>query len=51
MWTNHAMVEIFGRQRYGYGVVLLWMMFLVVALLSIFVFKTARYWVHYEVEQ
>jgi multiple sugar transport system permease protein len=51
MWTNHAMVEIFGRQRYGYGVVLLWMMFLVVALLSISVFKTARYWVHYEVEQ
>jgi multiple sugar transport system permease protein len=48
MWNNLAMVQIFGISRYGYGAVLLWAQFIVIALLSIIVFVTSKHWVHYE---
>jgi multiple sugar transport system permease protein len=48
MWSNFAMRQVFGNYKYGYGVVLLWMMFVVVGILSILNFKLSSYWVHYE---
>ena len=45
MWNNLAMGQIFSMGRYGYGAVLLWMQFVVIALLSIVVFVTSKYWV------
>jgi multiple sugar transport system permease protein len=48
MWNNLAMVQIFGMSRYGYGAVLLWVQFILIALLSIIVFVTSKYWVYYE---
>jgi multiple sugar transport system permease protein len=48
MWSNFAMRQVFGNYNYGYGVVLLWMMFVVVGILSILNFRLSSYWVHYE---
>ena len=48
MWNNHAVYEIFGNGRYGYGVILLWIMFILVALLAVLVFWSSRYWVYYD---
>jgi multiple sugar transport system permease protein len=48
MWSNFAMRQVFGNYKYGYGVVLLWMMFVVVGILSVLNFRLSSYWVHYE---
>ncbi len=50
MWNNHAIYEMFGNGRYGYGMILLWIMFILVGLLSLVVFRTSRYWVFYDNE-
>jgi multiple sugar transport system permease protein len=46
----HVMRQIFTFSRFGYGLALLWLLFVVVVLLTIVVFWSSRYWVHYEVE-
>jgi multiple sugar transport system permease protein len=43
-------MQIFVRNRYGYGVALLWVLFLMVLVLTVIVFYSERYWVYYEVE-
>jgi ABC-type sugar transport system permease subunit len=45
----HVDRQIFGLQRFGYGAALLWMIFVVIALLTFLVFKTEKYWVHSEI--
>ena len=42
--------HILAFQRFGYGTALLWLMSIVVMVLTVFVFRTARYWVYYETE-
>ncbi len=46
----HVMRQIFTFSRFGYGLALLWMLFIVVVVLTIIVFGSSRFWVHYEVE-
>jgi multiple sugar transport system permease protein len=46
----HVMRQIFTFSRFGYGLALLWMLFVVVVILTIVVFWSSRYWVHYEVD-
>jgi multiple sugar transport system permease protein len=46
----HVYIQVFANQRFGYGTALLWLLFLVIVLLSILVFRSARYWVYYEME-
>jgi multiple sugar transport system permease protein len=48
MWSNFAMRQVFGNYRYGYGVVLLWMMFVIVGIISALNFSASRYWVYYD---
>jgi len=43
-------MQIFVRHRYGYGVALLWILFVMVLILALIVFISERYWVYYEVE-
>ena len=43
--------QVFDFQRYGYGVALSWLFFLVVLVLTVIIVATSRYWVHYEVSQ
>jgi multiple sugar transport system permease protein len=42
-------VQIFSNQRFGYGTALLWILFVIVLALTLIVFISERYWVHYEV--
>lgn len=51
MYLNHVMIQILAYQRFGYGTALLWIMFVVLVLLTLVIFRTSRYWVYYEVEQ
>lgn len=48
LYMIHTYQQIFVYQRFGYGTALLWMMFVVILVFTLFVFRTARYWVYYE---
>ncbi len=43
--------QIFSYQRLGYGSALLWVLFLVVLVITLVVFRSGRLWVYYEVSQ
>jgi ABC-type sugar transport system permease subunit len=43
--------QVFAHQNFGYGTALLWLLFLVIVAFSALVFRSARYWVYYEVDQ
>lgn len=44
----HVNRQIFSFQRFGYGIALLWLLFIAVAVITLVVFKSSRYWVHSE---
>jgi multiple sugar transport system permease protein len=46
----HVMRQIFTFSRFGYGLALMWMLFVIVVILTVVVFWSSRFWVHYEVE-
>jgi multiple sugar transport system permease protein len=46
----HVMRQIFTFSRFGYGLALMWMLFIVVVALTVVVFWSSRYWVYYEVD-
>ena len=46
----HVMRQIFTFSRFGYGLALLWLLFIVVVVLTIVIFWSSRFWVHYEVD-
>jgi multiple sugar transport system permease protein len=50
-YAVHAFQQIFAYQRFAYGMALLWIMFVVILLMTIVVFTTSKYWVHYETDQ
>jgi multiple sugar transport system permease protein len=50
-YVVHVFQQVFANQRFGYGTALLWLLFLVIVVLSVLVFRSSRYWVYYEVEQ
>lgn len=49
-YVVHVMRQIFTFSRFGYGLALMWLLFVVIVLLTILVFWTSRFWVHYEVD-
>lgn len=49
LYMVHAFRQIFVNQRYGYSTALLWSLSIVLLTLSLVVFWSSRYWVHYEV--
>ena len=51
LYAAYTFFEIFSKARFGYGTALLWILFVLVLLLTLVVFRTSRYWVYYEVEQ
>lgn len=42
--------QIFGNQRLGYGAALLWVLFVVILLITLLVFRSSTMWVYYEVD-
>lgn len=50
LYVVHAYNRIFANQLFGYGSALLWILFLVVLVLTVLLFRTSRRWVHYGTE-
>ncbi|MEQ9162524.1 MAG: hypothetical protein RLN74_07450, partial [Ilumatobacter fluminis] len=50
-YTMHFYNETFVNFRMGYGAALAWAMFIVVFSLTLLLFWSAKYWVHYEYEE
>jgi multiple sugar transport system permease protein len=48
LYMIHTYRQIFVSGRYGYGSALLWMLFILVVILTAFVFMTEKYWVYSE---
>ncbi len=42
--------QIFGNERLGYGAALLWILFVVILLITLLVFRSSTVWVYYEVD-
>ncbi|MCM3042124.1 sugar ABC transporter permease [Paenibacillus motobuensis] len=51
VYSVHAFQQIFAYGRFGYGLALLWVLFVMILILTIVVFTTSRFWVFYEVDQ
>jgi ABC-type sugar transport system permease subunit len=48
LYMVHVNLQIFTRQRFGYGMALLWVLFTIIVVFTIVVFWTSRFWVFYE---
>ncbi len=51
VYSVHAFQQIFAYGRFGYGLALLWVLFIMILVLTIVVFTTSKLWVFYEVDQ
>lgn len=51
LFSVHAFQQIFAFNRYGYGLALLWVMFILILFLTMLMFTTSKLWVFNEVEQ
>jgi multiple sugar transport system permease protein len=51
MYLVYTFVKIFGNQAFAYGLALLWILFVIVLLITLLIFRTSSSWVHYEMEQ
>lgn len=49
LYVLHVYQQIFVYSRFGYGTALLWLLFVVITAITVGVFRSARYWVYYEV--
>jgi len=49
-YVVHTMRQIFTFSRFGYGLALMWLLFITIVILTIIVFWSSKYWVYYEVE-
>jgi multiple sugar transport system permease protein len=46
LYMIHVWQQIYSNQRYMYGTALMWMLFIVVVIVTIFVFWSSKYWVY-----
>lgn len=51
MLMVHIYATAFYHANMAYGVAMLWLLFALILVLTMFVFRSTRYWVYYEVEQ
>ncbi|QJD84922.1 carbohydrate ABC transporter permease [Cohnella herbarum] len=51
VYSVHAFQQIFAFGRFGYGLALLWVLFIMILVLTVVVFSTSKLWVFYEVDQ
>jgi len=47
----HIYQQVFGSQRFGYGLAMSWIVTLLILVMTVVVRKSSEYWVHYENEQ
>jgi multiple sugar transport system permease protein len=51
LYMVYNYIQVFDFQRYGYGVALSWIFFVIVLVLTLVVLASSKYWVYYEVAQ
>lgn len=51
VYSVHSFQQIFAYGRFGYGLALLWVLFIMILILTVVVFATSKLWVFYEVDQ
>lgn len=51
LYMVNVYTQFFANQRFGYGAALLWLLFALILLITLVVFRTSALWVYYEVEQ
>jgi multiple sugar transport system permease protein len=51
VYPGYALQQMISAQRFGYGLALVWILFIIVLIISILISKTSKYWVYYAVEQ
>jgi len=47
----HVYQQIFANQRFGYGLAMIWVIFVIIMALTFLVFRSSQLWVYYEVSQ
>lgn len=50
LYMIHTFQQIFVFRRFGYGIAMLWLLFILIIVITFIVFRTQRYWVYYETE-
>jgi multiple sugar transport system permease protein len=50
-YVVHIYQQVFGYQRFGYGLALSWVVTVIILILTMITLKTSKNWVHYEVGQ
>ncbi|HLZ56358.1 MAG TPA: sugar ABC transporter permease [Ktedonosporobacter sp.] len=51
LYMVHVAAQYFSFQRYGYGSALLWILFALILLVTLLIFRTSAFWVYYEVDR
>ncbi len=51
LYMVNVYAQFFSNQRYGYGSALLWLLFAIILVMTLIVFRSGALWVYYEVEQ
>lgn len=49
-YVVHAFQQFFQQTRFGYGLALIWVLFIVSIIVTRLIFYSQRYWVHYETD-
>ena len=50
LYMVHLYEQTFIYQRFGYGLALAWILFIIIMILSLIMVRTSRHWVYYEVD-
>ncbi|GCE30040.1 putative ABC transporter permease protein YesP [Dictyobacter alpinus] len=51
LYMVHVYAEFFYYQRFGYGSALLWVLFALILLITLLIFRSSALWVYYEIDQ
>jgi multiple sugar transport system permease protein len=51
LYMIHVFTEFFYYQRFGYGSALLWVLFALILLITLLIFRSSAIWVYYEIDQ
>ncbi len=50
LYMIHTFQQLFVFKRFGYGIAMLWLLFILIVVITFLVFRTQRYWVYYETD-
>ncbi|HLZ60287.1 MAG TPA: hypothetical protein VKR06_25340, partial [Ktedonosporobacter sp.] len=51
LYMIHVYEEFFFYQRFGYGSALLWVLFVLILIITLLIFRSSAIWVYYEIGQ